>query len=131
MTVIALGHNVQEATRTTRAFRLLRQCAASLLLLILAIPMLWALVLVFFELGRPIFFTQKRAGLHRRAFSIRKFRTMTNERDAAGVLLPDALRETAITRIMRRTRLDELPQLLAVLQGDMAFIGPRNGCRHG
>lgn len=125
MTAAALVYSDRRSTGRMRALRLIRQCAAFVLLLLLAAPIFWTLVLVFLELGRPIFFVQQRVGLHRRNFSILKFRTMTNERDREGALLTDSLRQTAVTRLLRRTRLDELPQIAAILWGDMAFIGPR------
>lgn len=74
--------------------------------------------------GKP-FFIQARPGLRERVFRIVKFRTMNDKRDAAGRLLPDADRLTGVGRLVRRTSLDELPQLVNVLVGDMSLIGPR------
>ena len=71
------------------------------------------------------FFTQERPGLHGKIFKVIKFKTMTDERDAAGNLLPDADRLTPVGRLVRSTSIDELPQLWNVLRGDMALIGPR------
>jgi lipopolysaccharide/colanic/teichoic acid biosynthesis glycosyltransferase len=100
--------------------------AASLIaLVLLAIPLAIAALLVRANLGRPILFSQVRAGLHRAPFTIRKLRTMRDLRDEKGGLLPDRMRETAATRFLRRSRVDEIPQLLAILSGEMAFIGPR------
>ena len=75
--------------------------------------------------GAPVLFTQERAGLHGRAFRILKFRTMTDSRDDAGRLLPDAQRLTRWGRFLRSTSLDELPELINVLKGEMSLVGPR------
>ncbi len=75
--------------------------------------------------GRPVFFRQVRSGLRARRFHLVKFRTMSEDRDGQGQLLPDDQRITGIGRILRATRLDELPQLWNVLVGDMSLIGPR------
>lgn len=74
--------------------------------------------------GKP-FFYQRRPGKGERIFTILKFRTMNDRRDTAGKLLPDAQRLTAVGSFVRKTSLDELPQLLNVLKGDMSFVGPR------
>lgn len=73
----------------------------------------------------PVIFTQERPGLHGKIFKVIKFKTMTDERDAEGNLLPDAQRLTKVGRFVRSTSIDELPQLINVLKGDMALIGPR------
>lgn len=74
--------------------------------------------------GNPFFF-QNRPGKDERIFKIVKFRTMTNERDEKGILLPDADRLTGICKFVRKTSIDEIPQLINVLMGDMSLIGPR------
>lgn len=74
--------------------------------------------------GNP-FFTQERPGLHEKIFKLIKFRTMTNEKDKNGNLLPDEKRLTAYGKFLRSTSLDELPELINILKGDMAIIGPR------
>ena len=74
---------------------------------------------------KGIFFTQERPGKNEKIFKALKFKTMTDERDADGNLLPDADRLTKVGRFIRSTSIDELPQLINILKGDMAFIGPR------
>lgn len=76
-------------------------------------------------LGSPIFFKQERVGLNEKVFVIYKFRTMTNERNASGELIPDQLRLTKFGRWLRSTSLDELPELFNILKGDMSVVGPR------
>jgi lipopolysaccharide/colanic/teichoic acid biosynthesis glycosyltransferase len=100
--------------------------AVAVLLLVLSLP-LWLVVaaLVRWRLGSPVFFTQPRVGLGGRVFVIRKFRTMLDACGPDGAALPDHERLTPLGRFLRRTRLDELPQLLAIADGSMAFIGPR------
>jgi len=83
------------------------------------------LVLVRLRLGRPAFFRQERPGLDGRPFTLLKLRTMTAARGPDGALLPDAERLTPFGRMLRRTSLDELPELLNVLRGEMSLVGPR------
>ena len=82
-------------------------------------------LLIFFKMGSPILFRQKRPGYKEKIFGIYKFRTMTNEKDANGNLLPDDKRLVGIGKFIRSTSLDELPQLFNVLKGEMSFVGPR------
>lgn len=82
-------------------------------------------ILVRFKLGSPVIFTQVRPGLHGQPFKMMKFRTMTNVCNDQGDLLPDAQRLTAFGKFLRSSSLDELPELLNVLKGDMSLVGPR------
>ena len=83
------------------------------------------LLLTVLNKGAGALFVQERPGLHGRIFKVIKFKTMTDERDASGALLPDEQRLTRVGRFVRSTSIDELPQLVNVLKGDMALIGPR------
>ena len=100
---------------------------AALLLLILLSPLMLAVIIVlhFANKGAGVFFAQDRPGKHERIFKALKFKTMTDERDADGNLLPDGDRLTPVGRFVRSTSFDELPQLINILRGDMSFIGPR------
>ena len=95
------------------------------LLLIWPILLLITLWLHFANKGAGAFFFQERPGKDGKIFKVIKFKTMTDERDAEGNLLPDAERLTKVGRFVRSTSIDELPQLINVLKGDMALIGPR------
>ncbi len=92
---------------------------------LLAPVFLVLVVLVRWRLGTPVFFRQQRPGRSERPFTLVKFRTMTDARDADGRLLPDGERLTAFGRFLRATSLDELPELFNVLKGDMSLVGPR------
>jgi sugar transferase EpsL len=81
--------------------------------------------LVWLSVGRPVLFVQNRGGLHSSIFKLYKFRTMTNDRDQTGALLPDAERLTRVGKFIRSSSLDELPSLLNILKGDMRLVGPR------
>jgi lipopolysaccharide/colanic/teichoic acid biosynthesis glycosyltransferase len=100
--------------------------ALALLLLVVLAPVLLCIALaVRIAIGRPVLFRQVRPGRNARLFAILKFRTMTNERDPTGQLLPDARRLRPFGRVLRASSLDELPELINVLKGDMSFVGPR------
>lgn len=107
-------------------FKRILDFIAALLLLILFSPiMLWTAWRIRRELGSPVLFTQARPGLNAKIFKIYKFRTMSDERDKNGNLLPDELRLKGFGAKLRASSIDELPQLFNVLKGDMSFIGPR------
>lgn len=94
-------------------------------LVLLSWLMLILWILVRSKLGKPAIYKQQRPGYHERIFLLYKFRTMTDERDEEGNLLPDEKRLTKLGRVLRSTSLDELPQLWNILKGDMSIIGPR------
>ena len=101
----------------------------ALVALTLLSPLFIATIILLFFANKNgfkgIFFTQDRPGKNEKIFKAIKFKTMTDERDADGKLLPDADRLTKVGKIIRSTSIDELPQLINILKGDMAFIGPR------
>lgn len=98
----------------------------SLLALIMLSPLLLIIsILVRIKLGRPVIFKQKRPGLNEKIFTLYKFRTMTDARDDSGNLLPDSVRLTKFGVFLRKTSLDEIPELINILKGDMSFVGPR------
>jgi sugar transferase EpsL len=99
---------------------------ATSVLLLAILPLIAVTALaVSLAMGSPVFLSQIRPGRHGKPFVFYKFRTMTQERDASGVLLPDERRLTAFGRRLRATSLDELPQLWNVIKGDMSLVGPR------
>lgn len=94
-------------------------------LIVLSPIMIIVALLVKFKLGSPIIFKQKRPGLNEKIFTMYKFRTMTDKKDASGELLPDSIRLTKFGKLLRSTSLDELPELFNILKGDMSIVGPR------
>lgn len=94
-------------------------------IIVLSPLMIIIAILVRIKLGSPIIFKQKRPGLNEKIFTLYKFRTMTDERDENGELLPDSARLTKFGRFLRSTSLDELPELFNILKGNMSVIGPR------
>lgn len=105
--------------------RFLDICISFFALIILSLPMLILALFVRIKLGSPVLFTQERPGKDEKIFRLYKFRTMTNERDESGNLLPDEVRLTKFGRFLRAASLDELPEFFNVLRGDMSLIGPR------
>lgn len=101
------------------------------ILVFFALAIIWPILLIitiwlhFANKGAGAFFTQERPGKNGKIFKVIKFKTMTDERDVEGKLLPDAQRLTKVGRFVRSTSIDELPQLINVLKGDMSLIGPR------
>lgn len=101
-------------------------CIAFIAIIVLSPILLFTTIFLHFaNKGAGAFFTQERPGKNAKIFRVIKFKTMTDERDSNGNLLPDAQRLTKVGRIVRSLSLDELPQLFNVLKGDMALIGPR------
>lgn len=98
---------------------------ACVFLFLLSPVLLLTALLVRIKLGSPVIFRQSRGGLYGREFMILKFRTMADKRDSEGRLLPDAERLTGLGSFLRRTSIDELPQLINILRGEMSFVGPR------
>jgi lipopolysaccharide/colanic/teichoic acid biosynthesis glycosyltransferase len=103
----------------------LDRVVAAVVLAILSPLLLLTAILIYLQMGSPIVFTQQRPGKGGRLFTCYKLRTMSNERDRNGILLPDDRRLTPLGSFLRRTSLDELPQLWSVLKGQMSFVGPR------
>ncbi len=108
-------------------FKRILDFCISLIAIICLLPILFVVIiwLHFANKGAGVFFFQERPGMNAKIFKIIKFKSMTDERDAEGKLLPDAQRLTKVGRFVRSTSIDELPQLFNVLKGDMAIIGPR------
>ncbi|AFZ05792.1 Undecaprenyl-phosphate galactose phosphotransferase [Oscillatoria nigro-viridis PCC 7112] len=105
--------------------RVLDRLCAAIALLVFSPVILIVAIAIYIRMGSPIVFSQLRPGKNGEVFQFYKFRTMTSDRDADGNLLPDNERLTALGQFMRKTSLDELPQLWNVLKGEMSFVGPR------
>jgi sugar transferase EpsL len=114
--------NIAMPPTIKRAFDVAVSCVALLLLLPI---LLTVALLVRLFLGKPVVFRQDRPGFNAKSFTLLKFRTMTYARDPKGELLPDAQRLTALGRLLRGTSLDELPELINVIRGEMSLVGPR------
>lgn len=111
---------------TYRAIKRTLDIAIGIFALVLASPLMaGAAAMIRCTMGKPVLFSQVRPGLHSRPFKLFKFRTMSNARGPDGALLTDAARLTRVGSFLRRTSLDELPQLLNVVKGDMSLVGPR------
>ena len=107
-------------------FKSLIQRVIALFLIMLLLPIFLLLALaIYISMGRPVLFKQLRPGYKEKIFTIYKFRTMTNEKDRSGFLLPEKQRLKGIGRVIRKSSLDELPQLFNILKGEMNFVGPR------
>lgn len=94
-------------------------------LLFAILPSILVAGAVWATLGRPLLFSQLRVGIGGERFRVYKFRTMSDAAGSDGVLLPDKMRQTSITRLLRRLRLDEIPQLVSVIEGRLSLVGPR------
>lgn len=123
----ASGQQRNEETMFYRKFgkRFLDFFLSSIAIILLSPILLVVAVLVRIKLGSPILFHQERPGKDEKIFTLCKFRTMTDKRDAQGKLLPDAQRLTKFGKMLRATSLDELPELFNIWKGDMSIIGPR------
>lgn len=111
---------------TKKLMKRLFDIILSLLMIVVLSPVLlitWILVKI--KLGSPAVFRQDRPGKKGKIFTMYKFRSMTDERDETGDLLPDEIRLTRFGKLLRKTSLDELPELINILKGDMSFVGPR------
>jgi len=109
-----------------KVFKRIFDVAFSFVLVLLLSPLFIAVSLLLFIANKgKVFFCQPRPGQNERIFRVIKFKTMNDRKDVAGNLLPDADRLTAVGKFVRRTSLDEIPQLINVLKGDMSLVGPR------
>lgn len=100
-------------------------CLAFITLIVLSPIMLVVAVLVRIKFGSPVIFAQERPGMNEKIFKVYKFRTMTDKKDENGELLPDEVRLTSFGKKLRSTSLDELPELINIIKGDMSIVGPR------
>ncbi|CAM4097368.1 sugar transferase [Bacillus manliponensis] len=105
--------------------RIFDVCISLSLLLCFSVVIFIVAILVRLKLGSPILFKQERPGIHGKPFYLYKFRTMTNEKNAEGDLLPDSSRLTSFGKFLRKYSLDELPQLINVVRGELSLVGPR------
>ena len=122
--------NLEVATKSFSKYsRLLKavldRLVAAIALAVFSPVMLMVAIAIYIRMGGPIFFSQPRPGKNGRVFNFYKFRTMTSDCDADGNLLPDEQRLIPLGQFLRKTSLDELPQLWNVIKGDMSFVGPR------
>lgn len=109
-----------------RVFKRVADFFAALIALLIFTPVMLIVIIALYLTGhKRVFFTQPRVGLNDRIFTLIKFRTMTEAKDGEGKLLPDAQRLTRFGAMVRKSSLDELPQLINVLKGDMSLVGPR------
>ena len=115
----------RDSLYTRRGKRLFDATAAGVLLVLTAPVQALVAVAVKRNLGSPVLFRQQRPGLDGEPFEMLKFRTMTNERDATGELLPESQRLTRLGQFLRSTSLDELPELINVVRGELSLVGPR------
>lgn len=110
-------------------FKCFKRCfdllSASLVFFVISPVFIILCLLVRIKMGKPVFFEQIRSGRNRKPFAIIKFRTMTNKKDNWGKLLPDEMRQTKFGNFLRSTSLDELPELISIIKGNMSVIGPR------
>jgi len=105
--------------------RLIDISVATMVLIVFAPILLILFILLYYFNNGSVFFTQERPGLQKRIFKVLKFKTMNDLKDTEGKLLPDNVRLTPVGKFVRSTSLDELPQLINVLKGDMSLVGPR------
>src|SRR5690242_17090690 len=124
-TMIRIAGTKREDPEKSLVKRLLDVIGAALALVLFSPLMLLVAIAVRCTIGRSIFYRQSRPGLHGEIFQIIKFRTMRDGRDTAGRLLPDEFRITRLGGWLRQFSLDELPELLNVLRGEMSLVGPR------
>lgn len=105
--------------------RLLDIVISGIVLIVFSPVLVLLVILIRVKLGSPVIFTQERPGRNEKIFKLYKFRSMSNERDEKGELLPDEVRLTQFGKLLRSTSLDELPELFNIMKGDMSLIGPR------
>lgn len=121
-----MRYEIKKAGLYSRLIKRLMDFLISLVMLIALSPLLLIVsVLIKVKLGKPVIFKQKRPGLNEKIYTMYKFRTMTDQRDENGDLLPDEKRLTRLGKFLRNTSLDELPEFYNILIGEMSLIGPR------